>query len=95
VADQDSTGTEENPGSSPDEIPRQIPFDARKNIGWAQSATEKESATSKVNPSPSWDDLVRRRGILSAISHQQAKPPTPMSYHREPIHNPNGPSGAH
>jgi hypothetical protein len=44
---------------------RQIPFDAGKSIGWAESATKKESATSKVNPSPSWDDLVRAWGILS------------------------------
>jgi hypothetical protein len=26
----------------PDEVQWQIPFDAGKNIGWAESATEKE-----------------------------------------------------
>jgi hypothetical protein len=29
--------------------------------GWAESATKKESATSKVNPSPTWGDLKSRR----------------------------------
>ena len=63
MADKNSACIEENPRSSPNEIQRQIAFDAGENIGRAQSATEKESATSKVNPSPSGDDLVRAGGV--------------------------------
>jgi len=47
MADQNSPSTEENPDSSPHEIQRQIAFDASKNIGWTQSAKEKESGTLK------------------------------------------------
>ena len=62
MADQNSACTEKHPGSSPNESQRQIPFDAGKNIGGARSATAEESGTVKVNPSPTWGDLVRRRG---------------------------------
>jgi hypothetical protein len=61
VADQDSTFTEKHPGGSPNERQRQIPFHAGASDGWAESATKKESATSKVNPSPTWGDLKTRQ----------------------------------
>ena len=31
--------------------------------GWAESATKKESATSKVNPSPTWGELSVTQGV--------------------------------
>jgi hypothetical protein len=62
VADADSAYTAKNPGSNLKEVERQIPFDAAASVGTAQSAAEKESATSEVNPPPTWGDLVRRRG---------------------------------
>jgi hypothetical protein len=64
VRDKDSSRTEENPDSNPNEVQRAIPFDARKSIGWAQSATEKESEASKVNPSPSWGVVVLRLHLI-------------------------------
>jgi hypothetical protein len=45
----------------PLEIQRQIPLDAATNDSWAESATKKESGTSKGNPPPTWGDLVSRR----------------------------------
>ena len=57
MADENSAFTEKNPGSGPNEVQWQIPFDARKSIGWAQSATEEESGTAKVSPPQTWGGL--------------------------------------
>jgi len=58
VADQNSACIEENPDSSPNESERQIPFDAGKNIGWAESATPEESGSAEVNAPETWARLV-------------------------------------
>ena len=46
------------PIAGPNEVQWQVPFDAGKSIGWAQSTKEKESGTAEVNPPPTWGDLV-------------------------------------
>jgi hypothetical protein len=61
VADADSACTEENPDRGPNEVQWQIPFDAAAGVGRAESATEKESATPKINPSATWGDLKTRQ----------------------------------
>ena len=62
MAEHDSTHTEEYSDSGPNESERQVPFDARKSIGWAQSATPEESRTAEVNSPEAWGDLVRAGG---------------------------------
>ena len=57
MEDQDSPGTEEDSDYGPNEGQREIPFNASKSVGWAESATEKESGTSKINPAPPWGGL--------------------------------------
>ena len=60
MAYQNLAFTEKDPSSGPYEGHGQIPFDARKSTGWAQSATPEESGTSEVSPSQAWSDLVDR-----------------------------------
>ena len=57
MADQGSAFTEKNPSGRP-ESQWQIPFHAGESDSWAESATEKESGTSKVNPQQTWGGLV-------------------------------------
>jgi hypothetical protein len=58
MADQDPTHIEEHSDIRLNEGQRKIPFDAASNRYWAESATEKESRTSKINPLPTWGGLV-------------------------------------
>jgi hypothetical protein len=64
VADQNPAYLKENSDSGPHEVQRQIPFDARESIGWAQPTTPEESRIAEVNPASTWRDLVRRKGIF-------------------------------
>jgi hypothetical protein len=50
----DSARPEENPGGSPNKAQRQIPLDAVKNIGRAQSAPPKEPGTSDRQCETRW-----------------------------------------
>lgn len=59
VAGPDSAYDAKNPGSNPNEVQRQIPFNVAANGCWEESTTPQESATSEVNPPPTWGDLVR------------------------------------
>ena len=65
MEDQDSPGTEEDSDYGPNEGQREIPFNASKSVGWAESATEKKSGTSKVNHPPTGDglDAGRKNGV--------------------------------
>lgn len=53
-----------------------IPFDVAGSVGWAESATQKESATPKINPSATRGRLKTRRGhfecngATGSICHQ-------------------------
>ena len=68
MADQDSPLPEEDSDSGANESQWQIPFDADANIGWSESATKKESATSKVNPPATRIGLKTRVAILSVMT---------------------------
>ena len=67
MADQDSSYPEEHSDSSPNECQRQVPFDARRNTGGAESTTSEASGTVEVNAPSTWGDL----GIFSATAKLQ------------------------
>jgi hypothetical protein len=77
MADKNSACIEKTSNSSPNESQRQIPFDAGKNFGWAESATAEESRIAEISTPPTWGGLVSRRveclqvqfeGILSVMA---------------------------
>lgn len=56
VADQNSASTENNPGSGPNEVQWQIPFDARESIGWCSRPRRRNQELLK--------SVLRRLGVI-------------------------------
>lgn len=64
MENEDFAYIEENFDTSSNESQRQVTLDAGKSIGWAQSPTEKESATAEIDPPPTWNVVVLRLHLI-------------------------------